>query len=259
MKTLTTTLTMVVLTLAAADMAHAQSGSRNVGGGAGGGIGGGGGGAGTGGGDVGGVGASGDFASTAAEGFARGQAAVIQSVGKGQLDASEAAVNYQEAARRWIENRVEIENAGNDILEARLDRVELANALREERSKRFRGLRDAVRGNQLRSQDYNRAVDPRGNVDWPRELQSNLFHEQRAEIEYLFAMRMTTTEVVEVEARLQDEIDAMERAWKSRIRTMKPRTYLAGKKFIGRLETELGLPPAVPLDVEPFGEVAMSN
>lgn len=50
-------------------------------------------------------------ASTAAEGFLNGQAQVIQAIGQAEYLNSVAAVNYQEAARQWIENRQAYVNA----------------------------------------------------------------------------------------------------------------------------------------------------
>ncbi len=124
-------------------------------------------------------------ASTAEEGAARGIADVIRSQGAANLMNSEAAINIQEARRRYIENRLQ---GTQTYFEMKQINQQYRNAQRSPPPTQ----QQAIRMSKSRLPDRLSAnkIDPlTGQLSWPLGLRLDSLKEGRDRLEVLFAAR----------------------------------------------------------------------
>lgn len=174
--------------------------------------------------------------STAAEGYARGMAAVIWSKGQYNLATSEAMINRAAADKQQIANHKE--------------RVENYFALRQanqaaraaERAPRT-ALRTAETS-QAQVGNSNRApessFDPfTGKIAWPELLRSETYDSFRSELEQVFAQRSPGSGFSSAQKeRVAEVANAMLTELKERIRDYNTGEYLAARRFLTRLASE---------------------
>ncbi len=124
-------------------------------------------------------------ASTAAEGAARGMADVIRSQGAANLMNSEAAINLQEARRRYIANRL---SATQTYFEMKSINQQYRDAQRSPPPTQ----QQAIRMSKARMPDRLSAnkIDPlTGELAWPLALRLDEFKSSREKLDELFAER----------------------------------------------------------------------
>jgi hypothetical protein len=178
-------------------------------------------------------------AATAAESFARGQAAVIRAQGQYNLLTAEARVVHSEAQQREIENREQWINSYFATRETN----------RQERATE-RGPRATV--DQLRRMAASgkpAALSPSeldaatGEISWPALLQSVEYSGFRAELDKVFAERAATGLVgADALVKARQATDRMLEELKTHVREVPSQAYIAARRFIESLAYEVDRP-----------------
>jgi hypothetical protein len=180
--------------------------------------------------------------STAAEGFMRGQSAVIQAMGNYELATSQAGILNQQGRALHRENNLKQTQA---LLAQRVmwregreeDRAHREAQLEAGRAKminrRVTVLRQAY---QLSPTDLNLAT---GEINWPAALQAAKYSAERERMEELFRQYVAYGEPQPgVVAEITRSSKAMARALQKDIRNMAQADYLAAQKFLLGLKLE---------------------
>lgn len=174
--------------------------------------------------------------STAAEGYARGMAAVIWAKGQYNLATSEAMINRRAAEKQQIANHKQ--------------GVENYFALREtNRAARAaeRGPRTPLRTvetSQAQVNNSDRAAessfDPfTGKIAWPELLRRETYDSFRSELEHVYAQRSPGSGFSSAQKeRVAEVANAMLTELKEHIREHSTGEYLAARRFLTRLASE---------------------
>jgi len=171
-----------------------------------------------------------NHASTAAEGFLQGQAAVVRSVGEANYMNSVAAVNFQEAVRRNIENhglyvRTKIEN--KELNRQYRERYAAPQMTQE----RWQRVIAASLPDRLTADQFDSAT---GRLVWPHILRGNEYKAFRDPIDELLASRTpeTTGDGSPNQRALDQLVKGMMALLKSNIDTVSASQYGAAKWFL---------------------------
>lgn len=171
-----------------------------------------------------------NHASTAAEGFMQGQAAVVRSVGEANYMNSVAAVNFQEAVRRNIENhglyvRTKIEN--KELNRQYRERYAAPQMTQE----RWQRVIAASLPDRLTADQFDSAT---GRLVWPHILRGNEYKAFRDPIDELLASRTpeTTGDGSPNQRELDQLVKGMMALLKSNIDTVSASQYGAAKWFL---------------------------
>lgn len=180
-------------------------------------------------------------ASTAAEGYMRGMAAVIQAQGYYNVLTAQATVLHEEARRSNIENR---RQATQTAFEMRRTNREARAEERGPRATPEQIARLAKSGApaRLSAEQFDAAT---GRIAWPAALLGEEFAAYRAEIEGLFVQRASSggLETAEQE-RVDQAAGAMLAILKDRITELPAMDYTKARRFIESLDYEAQLPTA---------------
>lgn len=179
------------------------------------------------------------YSSTPVEGALRGQADVIRAGGEAAESYTNAAINYEEARSRYYDNKLK-------WAEVYWQRRRLNEAEREVDYDKQRSRRDAWRANN-QSRSVARLnpsqLDPTsGKIYWPTVLQGPDFYEYRKKIDELFLMKAQTSPYPGLSNEINQTTLAMKDELKEHIKEMPPNEYLAARKFIEGLGTEVLAP-----------------
>jgi len=187
-----------------------------------------------------GAGYYGNFSSTPMESAQRGYASVLRAQGQYQVDASKAAVNYEQARQQYIENK-------QKWTETYWKRKRLAQAERDKDYEKKREMRKRYLDSQerLKASQPNRMThtefDPNtGKINWPEPLQGDAYAVHRQELENEFALRAKTQITPELAEDIRDSTVKLRDALKRNIRKMSPNDYISARQFIDRLSQESG-------------------
>lgn len=169
-------------------------------------------------------------ASTATEGFLRGQASVVQSAGQANYLTSLAAINYQEAVRRNIENR-------GLYVRTYFENKELNRQFRERYSsgppskERWARVVAAASPDRLTMDQYDSAT---GRLIWPHILRIDEYKAFRDRIDDLMAQRTpeSSGNGSEIQREVATLLDGMSALLKSNIDTVSPSQYGEAKWFL---------------------------
>jgi hypothetical protein len=175
-------------------------------------------------------------ASTPAEGFARGAAALLRARGEYLLLASHARVTAAEARRREIENRQQWIESSFQMREANR---QLRAAERRPRPSRetLAAYARAGRPDRLSPGELDPAT---GQVSWPMLLLADAFAPYRAQIEALFADRAVDGELtVAGSLRIAETTKTMLAELKGRIAQLPASEYMAARQFLESLAYEV--------------------
>jgi hypothetical protein len=182
------------------------------------------------------MGFSQDHSSTAAEGYLRGKAALIQAHGNFQLSESQAQILRQQA--RWLDRENDLKqtaalNAQKQMwadarAKERIDRNAAAKAGRQLAEERAATV--YRRAYQLSADDIN---PTNGGLRWPAALQGEKFASQRAEIEQLFVQYvMSGGNLEEVAVELTRRVNRCAKSLRGDSKTLPREEYNASQKFL---------------------------
>jgi hypothetical protein len=177
-----------------------------------------------------------NFASTPAEGYARGMADVIRAQGQAYESATRGAIAYEQARSAYIQNELLWQQTAQE-------RQREGYARREQYYANQRALRDrrnAMADHEpppakLSAMQYDRAT---GLVKWPDALQTEPFSGDRKGLEDLLVTRAHTGESSAVDRRIHDSALQMQARLKGQIRDLPPQSYLDSRKFLDLLAAE---------------------
>jgi hypothetical protein len=185
-----------------------------------------------------------DHSSTAAEGFLRGKAAVIQAQGNFLLSKSQATILFEQARALDRENDLR-------QTQALLAQHAMWREGRYAERKEFEARREAGRAKiEARQQVVHRAayqlspevLNPAtGKIRWPVALQSTKFAGEREQIDELMRQHVgygsSQADVAKEITRLTKE---MATSLRSEIRNLAKEDYIAAQKFLLGLKLEVG-------------------
>lgn len=178
--------------------------------------------------------------STLQEGYLRGAAAAIQSVGQANYLNSIAAVNLQEATRQAIENQ-------NTYIRNTLENRELIQQYRERYRPRAPTKEEWQRVTEASLPDRLTPdqLDPiTGQLVWPHILRTDEYRAFRERVDVLFSNRTpdNSGDGSPSQRELASLIDAMKMLLKSNIKTVTLSQYSSAKWFLRSLDYEAQLP-----------------
>lgn len=179
-------------------------------------------------------------ASTAEEGAARGMADVIRSAGAANLMNSEAAGNWQDARRKYIDNRVygtekyfEMRSINKAARAAeRGPRPTMEDLLRYSSSRKPNRLSPSE-------------LDPlSGNITWPGILRGSQYEGDRKRLEDLYSVRafngfMNGEQLMQVDSTIKSLLAELKR----NVNSLPPQPYVQAKSFLQSLAYESRLQP----------------
>lgn len=178
----------------------------------------------------------GNFASTAAEGYARGMADVIQSAGQANLLNSAAAGNYEAAYSMYLDNRLKQTKTyfENKQLYQQYKQAQRKPPPTSEQLFRMSqvGVPKALAANQL---------DPlTGEIAWPLPLQEPRYAPYRDALQDLFKLRADSPADFSYDTYMKVESVKTQfiEAFTANIKNYKPQDWIAAKKFIESLAFE---------------------
>ena len=179
-------------------------------------------------------------ASTAAEGYARGIAAMIYAQGAYNQMTAEAMILAEEARSRNIANR---EQATATYFAMRESNREARAAERGPRAsaEQLTRLARQEKPNRLAADELNPTT---GRVSWPALLQESEYASHKMELDYVLAKRAVNGKIgLEEQARALQATQAMLAELKEHVREVHPMEYTAARQFIERLayETQLSV------------------
>lgn len=174
-------------------------------------------------------------ASTPAEGFARGAAALLRARGEYLLLASHARVTAAEAQRREIQNR---QQWIDSYFHTREVNRQLRAAERGPRRSRatLAAYAQAGRPDRLSPGELDSAT---GQVSWPMLLLADAFAPYRAQIEALFAERADGGLTVVGSLQIAETTKTMLAELKGRIAQLPASEYMAARRFLESLAYEV--------------------
>ena len=169
--------------------------------------------------------------STAAEGYARGQAAIISAQGQYNLMTAAARNVAAEAHQQEIANR-------KQRIETYFAMREVSRAARSvERSPRQQiQIAASTKAKGLGPEDLNRQT---GEINWPELLQANEYSAWRTQLDSLFAQRASSNAFpADLRAEVQAATTAMLAELKNHISEVSPSDYMAARRFVQNLASE---------------------
>ena len=178
-------------------------------------------------------------ASTAAEGYLRGVAAVMHAQGQYNRMTAEAMVAAEQARQLQIQNR--------ELAASTRFSMQAANeqARAKARRPRITGEQAArLAGRAVPERPSPREVDPEtGWVSWPISLQGTEFDQSRQRMESLLARRAASGQLgADDVARADEAVHLLLTILKGRVREMQPMQYTAAHKFAEQLAFEIRQP-----------------
>jgi hypothetical protein len=173
--------------------------------------------------------------STYEEGVQRGFADVVRSAGAANLMNSEAAINYEDARRKYIDNRV----YGT---EKYFQMRQINKTARTAERGRQPTMEDLIRyaSERAPSRLSPSELDPlTGIVTWPALLRDPAFQDTRKALDELFVARSAMGYLTaEQAAEANGAIDGMRAVLKKNISSYPPQMYTSAKKFLDSLAYE---------------------
>lgn len=188
-------------------------------------------------------------ASTAAEGFLNGEARVIEAIGQANYLNSVAAVNFQEAQGKWIDNR-------KKYVTTYYENKVYSKEMRDRYAKKppTKEVWDKIVANslpdQLTPQEYDRGT---GKVTWPHILRTNEYDAFRNRIDELMSKRSAENDGdgSPFQREIASLVDAMKMLLKNNINTVTDSQYADAKAFLRSLDYEVKLMRSSPAASDP--------
>lgn len=178
--------------------------------------------------------------STFEEGYLRGSAAVVQSAGQANYMNSIAAVNYQEATRKMIENqglyiRNNIKN--REMVHQFRERYRPSAPTQEE----WQRVTEASLPDRLSSDQFDPVT---GKLIWPNILRSEEYQAFRERIDAIYSNRTpdNSGDGSPSQRELASLIDGMKMLLKSNINTVTLSQYASAKWFLKSVDYEAQFP-----------------
>jgi len=180
-------------------------------------------------------------ASTAAEGYARGLAAMLYAQGVYNRMTAEARIAHAQAYAHELENRQrQVETYFN--VRATNRQAQAAERGPRPTSEQLAKLARQSAPERLSHQQ----LDPdTGRIYWPAALMAAKYAEARAQLEQVFSYRAATGSIdAEVQQQVQQTTELMLAELKSDIRRISPMEYCQARSFLGSLAREAQIPVA---------------
>ncbi len=177
-----------------------------------------------------------DHSSTAAEGFLRGKAAVIQAWGNFQLSESQAQILRQQA--RWLDRENDLKQTEALLTQKKMWEVARIQA-RQARNAQLAAGRQLAdqraatvyrQAYQLSSAELDRIT---GAIYWPAALTSDRFVQQRAQIEQLYQQQFAYADPqAETATEIARAVDRWSEALRREISLLPRDEYMASQRFL---------------------------
>jgi len=178
-------------------------------------------------------------ASTAAEGYARGVAAVLYAQGAYHRLSAEARVIHAQAYAQELENR---QRAVDTFFNVRATNRRARAAERGDRPT-FEELAKLAKDAAPPRLDGEQLDPASGQIDWPAVLRDGQFAVYRAQLEQLFSYRAAKGKFDSAPQRqVQELTGAMLARLKANIRQLSPMDYTEARGFLNSLAYEAQLP-----------------
>jgi hypothetical protein len=174
-------------------------------------------------------------ATTAAGSYAQGMSQVIRAQGEYNAYTAKAAIDYQEAQSKYIENREKWTETYFQMKEQNQARQAEKAARLKTSSESLAAAAKAAAPKPL-SPD---ALDPiNGTIEWPDVLRDSQYAKPRDELDRLFELRAKTSGGADTTAKIRVACHEMQDILKSNITKVSANEFMAARKFVESLEYE---------------------
>lgn len=178
--------------------------------------------------------------STAAEGYLRGRAAWLRAAGEYNRDTAEAAIRWQDAYGKYMENRKKAVDTYFQMrqMNAKYRAEERKPPPTPEQIERYA---KALLPDRPAASELNRLT---GEIVWPAELQGEEYAVHRMEMEQAFAERGPGNSGIgsASQAAIAEAAEGMKEVLKEKVKQMPPGQYVAAKKLLNELAYEARFP-----------------
>jgi hypothetical protein len=179
-------------------------------------------------------------ASTAAQGYGYGMAAVIQAAGQANLMDSIAAGNYEDARSKLIDNRLKWTNT---YFEMRQQNEAARRAMRAPPLSHEAAVR--IAREKAPRRPTNSQLDPvTGTIAWPLALQNPIYDENRKVLDAAFAERAANSGSIGFATfqKIEDACSAFLAKLQDNIKDFRPQDYTIARNFVTGLCFEARFP-----------------
>jgi hypothetical protein len=173
-------------------------------------------------------------ASTAAEGAMRGAADVVRSAGQANLMNSAAAINYQDARAKDIDNRLKGTKTYFEMKRYNKEYRDATKSPRPTSEQLFRLAKSATPKSLSPDQ-----LDPvTGKISWPEILMTDDFAEYRDTLDALYADRAQAAGKINFDQynAIHKTVDDLQLELKRRVSAMPPQVFSQANAFLTQLE-----------------------
>jgi hypothetical protein len=171
------------------------------------------------------------------EGYQRGMADVIRSSGQAAESYSHARINNEEARSKYLDNKLKWTEIYWE--RKRLGEAELAKDYAKDRDRREKWMA-ANRDRKPETLPPGQYDKQTGSLEWPDALQGAIYADYRKQIEEEMEMQATTG-TSSNSTKIRNLAREMQSVLKDHIRDMSPNEYIAARKFLDRLVTQMAL------------------
>jgi len=179
----------------------------------------------------------GGFATTPAESYARGMAAVIRAEGQAYANASQAAINFEQARSAYLKNELLWQKTAEERRRLGTQKREQADAAERAARERHQSMAEhAPQPAKLSSTQFDRST---GLVTWPATLLTERFKKDREQLEELLVTRAHTGESTAMENKIYETARHMQSTLKDQIHELSPHDYIESRKFLDQLAAEV--------------------
>ncbi len=173
-------------------------------------------------------------ASTAGEGYMRGMGDLVRSAGAANLMNSEAAINYEDARSKNLDNRLKGTQTYFEMKRINREARQGTDFRAAPTAEEMFRMNSALKPKALSTNDLDPVV---GTISWPSVLQDDLYKADRAALEAVFANRAEHNGHMSREdsLALQQAGDSIRAKLKSQVRKVSANDYIAANRFLRSL------------------------
>jgi len=173
-------------------------------------------------------------ASTAGEGYMRGMGDLVRSAGAANLMNSAAAINYEDARSKNLDNRLKGTQTYFEMKRINREARQGTDFRSAPTAEEMFRMNSALKPKALSTNDLDPVV---GTISWPSVLQDDMYKADRAALEAVFAKRAEHNGHMSREdsLALQQAGDSIRAKLKSQVRQVSANDYIAANRFLRSL------------------------
>lgn len=165
--------------------------------------------------------------------YLNGMANMIRAQGQANALNAQAAINYEQARSKYLDNK---KKWTENYYQMKEERSQRAAQEREKNKHSPEELAAIARADTPKKLGAD-ALDPvTGHINWPEALRDDDYAALRKQLEQLFETRARTSQGAPTVAKIHDATREMSAKLRDKIETLPANDYMAGRKFLDSLD-----------------------